>query len=136
LKDQDQYVASIEASLSPDGHIAQLHFIRSNGMTTFVNFPRGKTASLMANLEQVLGPLVPHPEACLREAMTVAGPATRVESVCIKADAGGNTLSFLMTSGMRFDLALGLGVLKEAIACMDAMAGGLSKPAQAALTKT
>jgi hypothetical protein len=129
LKDQDQYVSSIEVASSHDGHVTQLHFVRSNGMTTFVNFPTSQTASLMANLEQALSLLVPPRNAAARrDFLRVAAPTIRdVESVRATTNASGDTISFLTTSGMRLEFALDPGLLHEAIACLRAIEDGLSK---------
>jgi hypothetical protein len=110
-----QLIHSVGASLSEDGQLAELQFVRANGQIAYIQFPAAMAGPMFVNIEEALAKVFEMQRALLKgndpRLFFQVGMkrVTKVHGAI--GDDGTPLLSFVLQSGMRIDL----GMPKDAI---------------------
>ena|ERR1700683_4290561 len=130
--DPGQYLDAVGASLSQDGTVAELQFVRKNGAVAHVQFPTAAAASVLLNTEQALGRLFEMQRAALKGQDPRLFYAIGVKHVVnIQGSIAQNhaVVSFVLKSNVRLDFALDRPKVRELIGWLQELEEGLDKPA-------
>jgi hypothetical protein len=131
MVDQTKLLAAVGASLSADGQVSELQFVRTDGSTAYIQFPIAASAGVLLSIEQALGQLFEKQQAMLKgkDLRTFLEIKTkRVASVQGAVVQNVPVVSFTLHSNLRVDLALDPTLVRELAEWLRRLEASLDEP--------
>jgi hypothetical protein len=130
MVDEAKFLKAVGASLSTDGQVAELHFMRADGSIAYVQFPVSATGGVWLNIEHALGQLLEKQRATLKGAdpRTFFINAKRVASIQGAVAQDVPIVSFTLLSNVRVDLALDRKQVRELAEWLLGLEASLDQP--------
>jgi hypothetical protein len=131
MADEEQFLKAVGASLSADGQIAELQFMRADGSTAYVHFPVTATGGLLMNIEHALGQLSEKQQAVLEDKdprTFIKMNAKRVATIQGVVAQDVPIVSFTLPSNVRINLALDRKQIRELAEWLLGLEASLDQP--------
>jgi hypothetical protein len=131
MADETRFLKAVGASLSTDGQVSELQFVRADGSSADIQFPVAASAGFLFNVEHALGQVFEQQRTLLKG----TDPRTffqintrRVAGIQGAVAQGVPIVSFTLQSNVRVDLALDRKQVRELAQWLLALEAGLDQP--------